>query len=58
MDEILCKTVNELTDEEWKQVQQLWNNKKTSVPFSKATLSDCIRPDGLALNIDYATKSS
>ncbi len=31
------------------------NKKKPSVPFSKATLSDCVRPDGLALNIDYAS---
>jgi hypothetical protein len=55
MEELLKKPVDELTDEEWKQVQQLKNKKKPSVQFSKATLNDCIRPDGLALNIDYAT---
>ena len=53
MNELLKKPVNELTDEEWKQVQQLKNKKKPSVPFSKATLNDCVRPDGLALNIDH-----
>jgi len=53
MDELLNKSANELTEEEWNQVQQFWNKKKPSVPFSKATLYDCIRPDGLALNIDY-----
>jgi hypothetical protein len=55
MSELLKKPVDELTDEEWKQVQQLKNKKKPSVQFSKATLNDCVRPDGLALNIDYAT---
>ena len=55
MDELLNKPVilNELTDEEWKQLQQLKNTKKPSVPFSKVTLNDCVRPDGLALNIDH-----
>ena len=54
MQELLSQ-LNELTDEEWKQVQQLKNKKKPSVSFSKATLKDCVRTDGLALNIDYAT---
>jgi hypothetical protein len=54
MDELL-KKLNELTEEEKKQVQQFLTNKKPSVPFSKATLNDCVRPDGLALNIDYAS---
>ena len=55
MDEILKKSINELTEEEKSQlVQQLKNKKKPSVQFSKATLNDCVRPDGLALNIDYA----
>ena len=53
MDQLLNKPLNQLTEEEWKQVQQLKNKKKPSVPFSKATLNDCIRPDGLALNIDW-----
>ena len=52
MDELL-KKLNELTDEEWKQVQQLKNKKKPSVPFSKATLNDCVRPDGLALDLRF-----
>jgi hypothetical protein len=55
MNKLFDKPINELTDEEWKQVQQLKNKKKPSVPFSKATLNDCVRPDGLALNIDYAS---
>lgn len=57
MDELLKKPVilNELTEEEWKQVQQLKNKKKPSVQFSRATLNDCTRPGGLALNTDYAT---
>jgi hypothetical protein len=50
MDELLCK---EITEEEWRQVQKLRKKKKPSVPFSKTTLNDCIRPDGLALNIDW-----
>jgi hypothetical protein len=54
MDELLNK-LNELTEEEKKQVQQFWNKKKPSVSFSRATLNDCVRPDGLALNIDYAS---
>jgi len=54
MNELLNK-LKELTEEEWKQVQQLKNKKKPSVGFSRATLQDCIRTDGLALNIDYAT---
>ena len=52
MNELLGK-LNELTEEEWKQVQKLKNKKKPSVPFSRVTLNDCVRPDGLALNIDY-----
>jgi hypothetical protein len=54
MDELLNK-LNQLTEEEWKQLQQLKNKKKPSVSFSRATLYDCVRPDGLALNIVYAT---
>jgi hypothetical protein len=54
MDELLNKPFNEVTEEEWKQVQQLMNKKKKpSVQFSKATLGHCVRLDGLALNIDY-----
>ena len=52
MDELL-NILNELTEEEWKQIQQLKNKKKPSVPFSKATLYDCVRPDGLALDLRF-----
>jgi hypothetical protein len=47
--------LNELTDQDWNQVQQILNRKKPSVPFSKATLQDCVRFDGLNLNIDNVT---
>ena len=33
--------------------EQLKEKNKSSVPFSRATLNDCVRADGLALNIDY-----
>jgi hypothetical protein len=55
MEELLNKSVKELTEEEWKQIQQFKNKKKQSVQFSKATLDHCVRLDGLALNIDYVT---
>ena len=59
MNELFNKPLNQLTEEEKNQVQQFWNNpnpkKKPSVAFSRATLNDCVRPDGLALNIDYAS---
>ena len=54
MDKILDR-IDQLSEEEWKQVQQLMNNKKPFVLLTKATVDDCIRPDGLDLNIDYAT---
>ena len=47
--------LNQLTDEQKEALKEFLNKKKPSVPFSKATLNDCVRPDGLALNIDYAT---
>ena len=58
MDELL----NELTEEEKSQLtykqkkalKPLIGSTKPSVPFSSANLNDCVRPDGLALNIDYA----
>ncbi|RKP15891.1 hypothetical protein ROZALSC1DRAFT_25918, partial [Rozella allomycis CSF55] len=53
MDELLSKNINELTEEEWKQVQQFRNKKKPSISFSKATYEHCVRPDGLALNLGY-----
>jgi hypothetical protein len=59
MNELFNKPLNQLTEEEKNQVQQFWNNpnpkKKPSVAFSRATLNDFVRPDGLALNIDYAS---
>jgi hypothetical protein len=45
---------NQLSDKQKKALQALIGSKP-SVPFSSATLNDCIRPDGLALNIDYAS---
>jgi len=62
MDELLNK-LNELTEEEKSQLtdkqkkalKALIGSAKPSVPFSKATLIDCVRPDGLALDIYYAT---
>ena len=54
MDELLYKPVYELTDEEWKKVQQLKNTRKPSVQFSKASLNDCMRPDGLALDLRFS----
>ena len=53
MDELLVKSFNDLSEEEKKQVQKFLNNKKPFVTFSKATLEDCVRSDGLNLNIDY-----
>ena len=51
--EILSKPFNELTDEEWKRVQRFKNKMKPSVPFSKATLYDCVKFDCLDLNINF-----
>jgi hypothetical protein len=45
---------NQLSDKQKKALKALIGSKP-SVPFSSATLNDCIRPDGLALNIDYAS---
>ena len=45
---------NQLSDKQKKGLKALIGSKP-SVPFSSATLNDCIRPDGLALNIDYAS---
>jgi hypothetical protein len=38
MEELLEMRLNQLTDEEKKQVQQFWNKKKPYVPFTIATL--------------------
>jgi hypothetical protein len=53
MNKLLNKPVNKLTEEEWKQVQQFKNKKKPSVAFSSATLDDCVRHDGLALDLCF-----
>ena len=59
MNELLNK-LNELTEEETNQLSDKQKKglkaligSKPSVPFSSATLNDCVRTDGLALNIDY-----
>ena len=61
MDEILDK-LNELTEEEKNQLSDKQKKalktligSKPFVKFSSATLNDCVRTDGLALKIDYAT---
>jgi hypothetical protein len=63
MNRLFDKPLNQLTDEEKSQLtdkqkkalKALIGSAKPSVPFSSATLNDCVRPDGLALNIDYAS---
>ena len=63
MNKLFDKPLNQLTDEEKSQLSDkqkkalkaLIGSAKPSVPFSSATLNDCVRPDGLALNIDYAS---
>ena len=45
---------NQLSDKQKKALKALIGSKP-SVPFSSATLSDCVRSDGLALNIDYTS---
>ena len=59
MDGIL-NILNDLTEEEKSQLSDKQKkavkaliSSKPSVPFHKATLNDCVRPDGLALNIDW-----
>jgi hypothetical protein len=61
MNQLFNKPLNQLTDEEKSQLtdkqkkalKALIGSTKPSVPFSSATLSDCVRPDGLALNINW-----
>ena len=65
MDELFNKPVilnqlseeekSRLTDKQKKALKDLIDYTKPSVSFSKATINDCIRSDGLALNIDYAS---
>jgi hypothetical protein len=60
MNELLSK-LNELTEEEKSQLtdkqkkafKTLIGSAKPSVPFSSATLNDCVRPDGLALDLRF-----
>jgi hypothetical protein len=52
MNELLSK-LNELTEAEKKQVQEFLNKKNPSVAFSRATLNDCVRTDGLALDLCF-----
>ena len=53
MDDILCKPVIDLTEEERKQVLEFLNRKTPSVSFSRATLNDCERSEGLALDLKF-----
>ena len=62
MNELFNKRLNQLIEEEkpqlsdkQKKVLKALIGSKPSVPFSSATLNDCGRPDGLALNINYVT---
>ena len=63
MNKLFDKPLNQFTEEEKSRLsdkqkealKDLIGSIKPSVPFSSATLDDCMRPDGLALNIDYAT---
>jgi hypothetical protein len=56
MDEILDKSFNEVTEGEWKRLQKALKTligSKPSVPFAKATIDDCLRTDGLALDLQF-----
>ena len=58
MNKLLDTLFNQLTDEEKsqltdKQKKALIGSAKPSVPFSSATLNDCVRPDGLALDLRF-----
>jgi hypothetical protein len=61
MNKLFDKPLNQLTDEEKSQLadqqkkdlKALIGSVKPSVPFSKATLNDCVRPDGLALDLRF-----
>jgi hypothetical protein len=59
MNELLNK-LNELPEDEKKQLSEKQKKalkallgSKPSVPFSSATLNDCVRPDGLALDLRF-----
>ena len=53
LNELTDEEKSQLTDKQKKTLKALIGSAKPSVPFSSATLYDCVRPDGLALNIDY-----
>ncbi|KAI9315416.1 hypothetical protein BDR26DRAFT_886797 [Obelidium mucronatum] len=61
MNNLFDKPLNQLTDEEKSQLtdkqkkafKALIGSAKPSVPFSSVTLNDCVRPDGLALDLRF-----
>jgi hypothetical protein len=61
MNKLFDKPLNQLTDEEKSQLtdkqkkalKALIGSAKPSVPFSSATLNDCVRPDGLGLDLRF-----
>ena len=53
MDELLNKPVSQLSEEEKKKLVKHLTAAKPSVPFSSATLEDCLRSDGLALDLRF-----
>ena len=64
MDKLLNKSLSQLTEEEKSQLtdkqkkalealKALSGSAKPFVPFSKASLNDCVRPDGLALDLHF-----
>ena len=55
MQHIYSKPLNQLTEEEWKKVEEFRSKKKPLIAFSTATLYDCGRSDGLALDFDNVT---
>jgi len=56
MDSLLTKAVSELTSAEKKQLIADWSEKKDTVQFSSATIRDCIRLDGLNLNLSNVSR--
>jgi hypothetical protein len=61
MNEILSKLCDlteeeksQLSDEQMEVLEDLIGCAKPSISFSSATLYDCVRSDGLDLNVDFA----
>ena len=52
-DQLRAKLVDELTDAEKRQLITTWTSEKEVVKFSQATLDDCVRDDGLGLDLRY-----